>query len=180
MLETDLPYLRLLDTSDPIALRRYEERFYQAYINLEKQALIRQLWKFDDQNKRIQTKIPYTDQAIFNIVEKDHAFGAITFNVGEKQFQYSEYGFHFSSKEKKTCEVLTMFSEKNKIGIEMWIPTCQLLFDHGFTDLLATTAPRLLPLYKRVFKFDVIDSNVIDGETRYFIHLHLKTLLNKN
>ncbi|MDH3973341.1 MAG: hypothetical protein OEV42_03585 [Deltaproteobacteria bacterium] len=182
MIKTELPCLQLLDTSNPVALRDYEERFYQAFIKLEKQALIRQIWRFDDQNRRIETKIPYSDQAIFNFLEKDHIFGAVACNVGQKKFQYSEYGFHFSTnKDNETiriCEILTLFSTKNIIHGKKGIKVCQMLFKHGFTDVLATTAPRPLPLHKRILKFDVIDTTVIDGETRYFIHINLKKLLN--
>ena len=181
-IETDHPNLQLLNTSDMTALKHYEERFYQAYIHLEKQNLIRKIWEFDDTYARIKTKISYSDQIIFNFRERDYIFGAIAFNVSEREFQYSEFGFCFSPQPKektRICEILTMFSEKNQIDGRRWVQICQMLADHGFTDLVATSAPRPMPMYRRVFQFKVIDSNVIDGETRYFIHINLGKLLNK-
>lgn len=181
-IEQDNPNLKQLDTSDFSALKHYEEMFYQAFIKLEKQNLIRKIWKFDDINRRIKTKISYRDQVILNICEKDNILGAIALNVAEREFQYSEYGFHFSTQPNEDihiCEVLTVFSVKNRINWKEWIRLCQVLADHGFTDILATTAPGPMPLYKRFFKFEVIDSNVVDGETRYFIHINLEKILKK-
>lgn len=175
-IETEHSFLRIVDSTDLAALKDYEERFYHAYIHLEKQNLIRKIWDFDDVHKRVKTKIPYSDQIIFNLHENDHIFGAIAFNVAEREFQYSEYGFRFPSwgNGTRVCEVLTMFSEKNQIDKARWMQTCNMMAEQGFTDLLATSAPRPLPLYKRFFQFKVIDSNIIDGEMRYFIHINLK------
>lgn len=176
-IDTDLPNLQLLNTSDLTALNNYEERFYKAYIHLEKQNLIRKIWEFDDTYARIKTKISYSDQMVFNLHERDSIIGAIAFNVAEREFQFSEYGFCFSPQPKektRICEILTLFSEKNKIDKRLWGQTCQMLADRGFTDLLATSAPRPMSLYKRVFRFKVIDCSIIDGETRYFIHFDLR------
>lgn len=181
-MKSDIPFLRPLNLSDKAALQCYEERMYRAYEMVESQRLLRRIWTFDDQTKRITTKVPYQDQAVFNFVEHNRFVGGLAFNIAEQQFQFSEYGFSFTSDiDEKTqlCEILTMFSDESKIDLNDWFKTLKMLSEHGFTDLVATSSPRLARLYQRFFKFEVIDSRIIEGEERHFIHIHLQTLLKR-
>lgn len=166
-------FIDRLDLSDPVVVSDYERRFYQSFIKLEKQSLIRKLWNFDDEQQRLKAKIPYQEQIVFNLNDGDGVFGAIGLNMGKKLFQFSDYGFQLPSTSTdicRACEVLTMFSVKHRVNQERWLGICKEVFRYGFTDIFATTAPRPLPLYQRL-GFQVIDKAVIDGEARYFIRM---------
>ena len=166
-------FIDQLDLSDPVAVSDYERRFYQSFIQLEKQSLIRKLWDFDDGQQRLKAKIPYQEQIVFNLHDGDGVFGSIGLNVGQKLFQFCDYGFQLPSSSTdvcRACEVLTMFSVKHRVNHARWLGICKEIFRFGFTDIFATSAQRPLPLYQRL-GFRVIDKAIIDGETRYCIRM---------
>ena len=177
---TELPFLSLVDCGDRDQVDQYEKMFYQCFIGLEKQALIRKIWCFDDAHHRLKTKIPYDHQSVYRIVDGERVCGCLSLNILGRQYQFSEFHFDFpflSDPARTVCEVLTLFAvAQPAVTRSRWHAICRGLFEHGFSDVLATTAERPLLLYRRL-GFSVIGETTMNEQRRYLIHMNLKELV---
>jgi len=73
------------------------------------------------------------------------------------------------------CEFLTFFAVGEKSltrKLPLWREMFHDLQDNGFTHVLATTAPRMLPLYRWIHA-EVIDTVRLEGEERLFLQFNL-------
>jgi hypothetical protein len=59
------PALGTLDASNPAQVAEYEHHFYQAFAALTDNTLVRLIWDWDDQARRLRARIPYADQVIY-------------------------------------------------------------------------------------------------------------------
>ncbi|MDX5320026.1 MAG: hypothetical protein LPK45_03030 [Bacteroidota bacterium] len=167
---------KLLLPDDHQGLLQFERDFYKAYQTIPKQKLIRQIWNWNDEQKRISLKCPYDDCALFVWQEN----GVPTFYVGGtfdqtvfSQFKY--YGFETPDGINQYCEVFTLFAtpllRTSIFEIDaLFLQTSCFHYSKskGVYHVLATCTGRMLSLYTR-WGWEILSSRVIEGEERYFI-----------
>lgn len=164
-----------LNPSDPHALEDYERAFYEAFTRVPSNRLVRQLWLWDDERRRLKTRIAYEHQTIW---VSRHASGelqiAIAVNDDPVRAQSAAYGFSIPC-EAGIFEVLTLFASGPLSYGDIrsfWQDFLAKMRDAGLARGYATSAAPLLPLYKRA-GWEIAEKTEIAGEIRYFLTLHL-------
>jgi hypothetical protein len=165
---------RLLDRTDPREIAAYERAFYLGFRRAAHNRLVRWLWEWDDAAERLRTRVPYAEQEIW--VLPDAAGGvdaAIAVNTTLQTLQAAAYGFSAPvlGPGTRSCEFLTFFAVGNFSlagKFPLWTEMFADLQARGFTHALATTAPKVLPLY-RWMGAQEIARREIEGETRVFL-----------
>ena len=108
-------------------------------------------------------------------------WAAIAVNVGMHQLQSAAFGFTVpealreAASAHRVCEFLTLFAVGDPSlsrKLPLWREVFHDLHAAGFTHALATTAPKMLPLYRWI-KAEVIGEAHIEGESRVFLQFHL-------
>ncbi len=165
-----------LDTTDAAACAAYERAFYAAFSRVTGNRLIRALWQWDDARGRLATRIPYEDQLVF--VGRD-ARGrietVIATNVALREFQSAAFGFAPPAEAAGCCEFLTFFTVSDfRLGVKLrfWEACFAELRRRGLYIACATTAARLLPIYRRLGG-EVLAETVVEREARYFLRFSL-------
>lgn len=165
-----------LDTTDEVARAAYEHAFYHAFSRVTGNTLVRSLWAWDDAGQRLATRIPYEDQLIF--VGRD-AHGrietVIASNVALKEFQSAAFGFPRPGDAAGCCEFLTFFTVHDfrlAVKLRFWEACFAELRRRGLRTAYATTAARVLPIYRRLGG-EVMAETVVDGEARYYLRFSL-------
>lgn len=165
-----------LDPADPVLRAEYERAFYEAFAPVTSNRLVRQLWLWDDAQRRLATRIGYEDQVVYVLRDgEDRIRVGLAVNRTLADFQSSAFGFAPPETGDHVFEFLAFFAPAPRpprsvhlFGLE----ALDLLKARGFRVGFATTAPPLLPLYRRL-GFRVLGERAISGETRYFITLPL-------
>lgn len=173
---------RRLDLSDPREIEAYEHAFHAAFERATHNRLVRWLWEWDDAGRRLRTRIPYEDQAIWVLPATP---GSVTtglgVNVRMRQLQASAFGFRLPGiegsglEEPRFCEILTLFivrRESLRRQLAVWREVFGGLRELGFTHAVATTAPKVLPLY-RFLGARVLAEACLEGEQRIFLEFDL-------
>ncbi len=166
----------LLDTSNPAAVREYEEAFYHSFSKVSTNRLVRKLWVWDDEAGRLRTRIPYESQLI--CVSRDQSgslHSAMAFNVTLRQFQAAAYGFAAPEETAGAFEVLTFFAvatESVRVRADFWARCVALLSACGFYVGYATSAWRPLSMYQRA-GWRALEDREIESEKRYFLHYQI-------
>lgn len=167
----------VLDPSDAEAVIEYERAFYQAFIRLTGNRLIRRLWVWNDSAERLASPIPYHEQVVF--IERD-ADGAIetamATNTSMRAWQASAFGFGDGIDTDGVCELLTFFTAgDHRLEQKLrFVSACfSVLRERGFHTTYATTAPRPLPSYRRIGG-ELLDECEIENEMRYFLRFDLE------
>ena len=97
--------LEMLDVTDPAAADQYELAFLKAFQRATANRLVRSLWRWDEENSRLATRVPYDEQLVW--VLRDCAIETgMAFNIGMRQFQSAAFGFSprpFPPKEHVRC-----------------------------------------------------------------------------
>ena len=166
-----------LDWSLPEERGQYERAFYTAFQRAAGNRLIRTLWLWDDEARRVTTRIPYEEQNVY--VMRD-ASGRIVTGMGVnhamRSFQSRAYGFEPPRERAGCCEFLTVFSVDEyrlRTRFQFWHDSFADLAASGFRAGYATTARRVLNLYLR-FGARVLEQRQIGSETRYFLEFDLR------
>jgi hypothetical protein len=166
----------LLDPFVSAERELYERTFYAAFERAAGNRLIRQLWIFDDERKRLATRIPYEDQVIYVLRgPAGRIVTALGVNVAMRSFQASAFGFGLPDDAGGYCELLTMFSVgeyRLESRYRFISATFGDLYRRGFHTALATTAQRVLRTYVRNGA-RVIAEKEIQDEMRYFLKFDL-------
>jgi len=170
----------LLDHTDVLAVRAFEQNFYTAFKQITHQNLIRKIWDWDDIDQRISLKCPLSSATIFAWHQGDTpCFYAVGSFDREAFSQLGFYGFEKPADVGHYCEIFTLFSTSSLrtsiFEVERFFlePACYAYArSQGATHLLATCSSRLLKLYRR-WQWEVLEVKVIAGEERYFIKLPL-------
>lgn len=161
-----------LDPSDAAVRLNYEQGFFTSFERVKSNRLVHELWLWDFEARRLRTRIPYEDQWVFAMRDGAGAVqAALAFNVSMKAFQSSAYGFVAPADTQGCFEVLTFFDPSDRaLGFKyrLWNGCLRVLHEHGFHTGFATTAPRPLPVYRRV-GWEVLRQAEISGEQRYFL-----------
>ncbi|MBS4045007.1 MAG: hypothetical protein KG075_01605 [Alphaproteobacteria bacterium] len=165
----------LLDATDPDAVAAYERSFYDAFAGLTTNRLIRWLWLWDEDKRRLATRIPYADQLIYLQRTADGRIAAaLAVNVALRQLQAGAFGFRLPPGD-GLCEFLTVFVNADhdlKSRHAFWSDTFADLRRRGLHSAYATTARRPLLLYRRLGGI-VADSATIETEERFLLHFTL-------
>ena len=171
----------IVNFDDPKEKESFERYFYKAFCKVEKQQLIRQIWKWDDAGQRLLLKIPDNRLVVYTWADEE---GQNVFYVAgsydrENFSQFMFYGFSVPESIGTYCEVLTLFSTPffkqslHDVDQQFLKPYCH---EQGRMNncsaLLATCAPRLLGLYQR-WGWELLESKTIEGEVRHFIAYRL-------
>jgi len=165
-----------LDTNDAVQRVVYERAFYAAFARVTGNRLIRALWRWDEAERRLATRIPYEDQVVFvGRDERGHIETVIATNVALRKFQSAAFGFEPPADVAGCCEFLTFFTVRDfrlSVKLRFWEACFAELRQRGLHLAYATTAARLLPIYRRIGG-DVLAETAVDGEARYFLSFSL-------
>ncbi len=167
--------ISILDTCNPEAVRDYERAFYAAFRRATTNRLVRTLWLWNDDEGRVATRIPYSDQRIYMLVGRSGAIhGALAANVAMREFQSAAFGF--TPKEPDgTVEVLTFFSTVPEVRgtTQLFRSFVEDTRESGRHTVLATTAERPFRVYRRI-GWELIAEREIESERRYFLRFDLR------
>lgn len=173
---------RRLDGSDAGEVEAFERAFYRGFEQVTHNRLIRWLWDWDHAARRVRTRIPYGDQQIWVLSERPgEIWAAIAVNTRLARLQGEAFGFTVPAALReaaaagRVCEFLTLFAVGDKSLVRklpLWREVFQDLQAGGFTHALATTAPRMLPLYRWI-QVEILDRKQIEGEERLFLQFDL-------
>lgn len=160
-------------------LRHFQESFYEAFIDLPA-GLLRQIWIWDDEKKRVNLRAREEDAVIHAWVceEKILGFAAGVADEGTYFSQYRHFGFSYPGHE-RCFEVLTLFRCRQflSLGMDMntdfLIPQCYpFLREKNFETVLGTCTERVLPVYKR-WGWELLEEKSIGEYRRFFIRKEL-------
>lgn len=170
------PGFDLLDPADAAAIAAYEGSFHAAFSAVTDNRLIRWLWQWDDHARRLRTRIPYEDQAIYLQHGADgDIIAALAVNLALRQVQGNAFGFSLPETA-GCCEFLTVFVNAGhdlKTRYAFWSDCFADLRRRGLHTAYATTARRPLGLYRRLGG-EVIETAEIEGEERFFLRFRLE------
>ena len=145
--------LELFDASCETQRAAYERAFYRAFARTPGNVLVRDLWLWDDENRRLQTRIAYADQMITMLRDDSgEIVTALSINVALREVQGERYGFAIP-KSSQTCEFLTFFADAKQhleTRFPFWRDSFSQLRERGLTTAYATSAPRLERFYRRI------------------------------
>jgi hypothetical protein len=174
---------RLLALDEEHEVAAFERAFYQGFERATHNRLVRWLWEWEDAGRRLRTRIPYAEQRIWVLGGEAASLGAaIAVNVRLQTLQAAAYGFTVpvdlaaAAKAGRVCEFLTFFVVGDRSLTSkhaLWTEMFDDLRAAGFTHALATTAPKVLPMYRRM-GVEVIGEAAIEGEVRYFLRFDLR------
>ncbi len=168
----------LLDWSNAKLVASMEFEAYNAFNGGHASELLRGLWIWDDDAKRVRTRIPPEDSRVWIETDGERIDTAILVNTRLAILQSAAYGFTVPdtlADGRALCEFALAFSRDDHSISHFhraWDEAFSDLRRDGFTDGLATCARRLLPLYQRMGA-RVIAEAEIRGEKRYFLHFDL-------
>jgi len=161
----------ILDPSDDAARIAYERAFYRAFAPVAHSRLLRALWLWDDDGKRLATRLPYGDQRIYLRRKDGSLHGALAVNVRMAGFQSAAYGFAPPAEIATSCEMLAFFAATGR-GMEasarFWRDCLADLHGLGFRHAYGTARPDTYPTYRR-YGAELLQEVEIAGERRYFI-----------
>ncbi|MFM1822697.1 MAG: hypothetical protein RI967_963, partial [Planctomycetota bacterium] len=169
---------RLLDWSDAALVASMESEAYLAFDGGRASELLRGLWIWDDEARRVRTRVPAEDTRVWIGAEDGRVHTAILANTRLALLQSAAYGFTVPASledGRPVCEFTLAYSrDDHSIGHfhAAWDEVFGDLRADGFHDGLATCARRLLPLYRRMGA-RVVEETEIGGERRFFLHFEL-------
>lgn len=167
---------RLLATDNVEEIARFERGFYTAFSHATHNRLVRWLWDWDHDAHRLRTRIPYAEQRIWVLTDgAGELTAAIAVNTALCTLQGAAYGFAVPPGLGRVCEFLTFFSVGDASLSRkhtLWTELFDDLRSEGFTQALATTSPKILPMYRRM-GVEVIGETTLEGEVRYFLQFDL-------
>lgn len=170
--------MRLLDPGNPLDLEQFEQAFFRGFQQSSHNQLIRWLWDWDEPRQRLRTRVPYEDQRIWVGGADDSLAVGIAVNVRLALLQSSAFGFSIPdalSSGGRLCEFLAFFSTGDHSlanGHAIWTEVFRALQGLGYCEAVATSAAKVLPLYRRMGA-TVLDEREVEGEKRFFLRFEL-------
>ena len=170
---------RILDWNDGDLVASMESEAYAAFDGGASSALLRRLWIWDDESRRVRTRVPAEDQRAWIEVDGERVHTAIVVNTRLAVLQSAAFGFGVPAEFQDgggICEFTLAYSQLNhSIGHfhAAWDEAFHGLRAMGFREGFATCARRLLPLYRRMGARSLAEVEIGD-EIRYFLHFNLE------
>lgn len=155
-----------------------EAEAYGAFDGGQGSELLRGIWHWDDDARRVRTRVPAEDARVWIETDGERVSTAIVVNMRLAILQSAAYGFAVPvalADGRPVCEFALAFSRVDHSISHFhraWDEVFSDLRAEGFGDGLATCARRLLPLYQRMGA-RVVEEAQIRGEKRYFLHFDL-------
>jgi len=156
----------------------YERAFYDAYNQLTDNRLVRDLWLWDDEARRLRTRIHYDDQVIFGWRDMHgNLLCALAASVNPREFQAGMFGFQREpdASQRRSCEILNLITTPHlrQSAVRAFYTFVagygfQSLRKMGYDVGYSTCTRRR----KRVYVFlggQVLGENVIKDESRYML-----------
>lgn len=170
-----------LDLQKKEEVKKFEEAFYAVFAELHSNQLVRKIWNWDHDNKRLSTKIPYKNQIIF-IWKNDEGEikCSVAVNCDNAISQYSNFGFQIPAEKKgRYYEVLTLFTQNldraNGIRLDRYFLRSYCIahmYELGYDFMVSTCARKPLATYLR-WGWEIMDEVTIDNEKRYFLYYNI-------
>jgi hypothetical protein len=170
--------MRLLDPGNATELEQFEQAFFRGFRQSSHNQLIRWLWEWDEPRQRLRTRVPYEDQKIWVGGSGDNLAVGIAVNVRLALLQSAAFGFSIPdslSEGRRICEFLAFFSMGDHSlanGHAIWTEVFRALQGVGYCEAVATAAPKVLPLYRRMGA-TILDEREVEGEKRFFLRFEL-------
>ncbi len=165
--------IEVLNTNCPFDVECYERAFYTAYERASHNRLIRKLWNWNDDQRRLSVRLPYLQQInyVMRKIDSGEIVTGLAVNRDCTTCQSRAYGFYPVENNETTCEFLTLFSvnEHNLHSrFAFWRTVFCDLYERGYRTAYATTASKVLRFYSRMGA-EVLEQRMIDDEERYFL-----------
>ncbi|MDG1332944.1 MAG: hypothetical protein P8P74_11490 [Crocinitomicaceae bacterium] len=162
-------------------INAFESAFYNAFIEISNDRLLRRIWRWDDLKRKLRLKISYDDLIILSWKSpSEHIKCSVAANTNNSIVQFAEFGFSFpKDKPQPHCEIVTLFT--NQLERESGLALNRkflkaycfpFMRNLGYKSLYSTCARKPLLTYLR-WGWKVIDETVIGEEERYFLHYDL-------
>lgn len=170
-----------LNLADPAQVFAYESAFYASFASATHNRLIHWLWDWDHDTRRLRTKLGYDVQAVYAMRDPAGAIdAAIGVNLRPPPLQAAAFGFALPAHlpPERTVEFLTLFAPGEHSltrKLILWREVFEDLLHAGYTDAVATTAAKVLPLYLYMGATRLAEA-APEGEARYFLHFDLSTV----
>ena len=170
----------LLDPSCAHEKLAFEQAFYTSFSQVKGNQLIRDLWIWDDETRRIHTRIPYSEQRILAVRDSLGAIDmAMAINISHTQLQSTWFGFSPPENEPgESCEILAFFSTRQNKLVSMrdFLITCAQYGEReGWQWADATCTQRLLRIYLHMGS-RLVASCSINGEARHQIRMDIASV----
>jgi hypothetical protein len=171
-------HFSIIDTSNPEEIELYEKAFYNVFVTVTTNRLVRKIWDWDKESHRLKTKISYEDQVIFSCKNpKGEIKSAVAFSLNAAESQFGNFGFQVPADKKgKYVELLTLFTQPGvrlngfRFTQSFFRPHCVAYMQNmGYDFGLTTCAERPLTAYLR-WGWELLDEAVIDHQIRYFLY----------
>ena len=170
---------------DPAVVEHYERTLYQSFFPiLQRNPLIRDLWIWDDQQKRLRTQVPYEDQWVVALTHGIEQCYCISVGINlrvDRYWQSGSYEFPQPTPACSACEFLIMAHGDapiqhgptviRKLVTEYLLPQLQ---QRGFEAAYATCADHLLRLYLRMGA-DKMDEREVNAYPRHLLRWVLRS-----
>ncbi len=161
------PEIQQIDRNDPEQIAAYEQGFYEAFAPISNPGT-RALWIWDDENRRLKTRVPYDHQEIFVIKNEEGAVtSGLAFNMRVEHFQSGEYGFERPADDHIWVETMVIFSRTGKM-LHCFEFGRRWLIEHGIDCTYATCSDKVLALYLQIGA-KLVGKSEIDSQVRYFL-----------
>ena len=158
-----------LDVTSSADRTAYERAFFEAFRREPGNRLVRDLWIWDEGQRRVRTRVPYEDQRIYVLRRADRSVAmGFAVNVAMRTFQSAAHGFPVPNDLQGCCEFLAFFGDDD-YSLErtrhFFRRSCADLRSRGFFTGYGTAAPRWLAYYCRIGFATIADTRTIDEET---------------
>jgi hypothetical protein len=165
----------ILNTDNSSELCKYEEALFQAF-NVTNNNLIREIWDWNYEEKRVKRRMPYSSQIIFTMQNENGEIDAsISINTDRNNRQYKNAGIIYEEGEnEKSYEAFSTFIRPNS-GFSNFqlVKFMKLVIEtittkYGYNTSYGICPLNIFVIYKRL-GCHVIEEKKIKGEVRYFI-----------
>jgi hypothetical protein len=163
-----------LDQSSQSDIFAFERAFYDSFSRAKSNRLVRKLWIWNDDECRLKSKVPYTDQIIFISRTNDGSIDTgLAFNNLANQSQAEFFGFTSAESIDRSLEIITFFSKNdfNILELKQFLWQClEYCQNNNVSYVYATCTARLLKPYKH-FGAELLSSATVEGEVRHYIRI---------
>lgn len=173
--------IELLDLLDPTQNVQFEQAFFKAFPHQANSKLSHKIWAWDHSNERLALRLNPENISIYVTRGEDKKIQrALAINTNTQVMQSHHFGFYPPVHDKNCCEIATLFSleDHSILHLHEFLKSVGILLNQqGFERFFTTCAPPLLHFYQ-LMGGDLIESTVINTETRHFLQFDLTHIHN--